>query len=226
MLALRSACISLVLIAVACVIAHAALPASDSFTRADSGTLGPNWTDSENGFGISSNTANARSLGNNNISYWSADVFGNDHYSQVTVSSLAGVTAVGVVCRANGAAPTNNGYLFYSSSIAGNIYKIVAGSYTSLAGSLTTVASGDVLKITCIGSLIEAFKNGISVGSVNDSSVAAGSAGIYGTSPLSQLINWSGDNIGSTPSPCYMTLLNIGCDDITILGTHRLLAPQ
>ncbi len=183
---------------------------NDTFTRGDSGTLGANWTNATNGFSIVSNAAAPTGGGANNYSYWSADSFISDHYSQVTLT--AGITG-GVTCRTSGNPDvTGQSYLFLANTGSnGILYRVLNASYTALNSSLGTITIGDAIKITCVGSLITCWVNGSSVGSATDGSpLSGGSPGIWGDATFDRMINWSGGDLGGATAGGGLSLLGVG----------------
>src|SRR6516165_8268162 len=110
---------------------------SDTFTRADSGTLGPNWTASsgstETGtFGISSNAAVASPASNRAASYWTANSFANDQWSEVLANSSGSANRLAGVCLR--ATSGDNLYIctinFNSTTGGAQIAKVVSGTFT------------------------------------------------------------------------------------------------
>jgi hypothetical protein len=182
------------------------LPASDNFNRASEVPMGGNWSVPTGGnidaFNLSSNTfTNPIALSFNCIMYWNADSFSADQYSQATatVYNAPASYSLGIMVRVQtSGAAGGNGYYFGGVAPLGfGIYKIVGGSFTQLLAT-TTFTDGDVLKLTAVGTTLEAFKNGSSVGSTTDSTYSTGQAGIggYGGAAFTVFDDWSGDNIG------------------------------
>lgn len=172
-----------------------ALPATDTFTRADAGTLGANWTDnpSLSGLSIVSNEAKATAGGGFNNSYWTADTFSNDQYSLATFPVIADAA---VTVRNNG----DNFYMWYHAGGSSNrfFYKRVSGSFTSLGDRGTGGANGDTLKLTVSGTTLTGYVNGSALGSpTTDASLTSGSAGLVGYQPSGTRIdNWEGGDLG------------------------------
>lgn len=179
-----------------------ALPASDNFNRSDAATLGANWTpaDASIPHKIVSNTCVPSDVVND-LSYWSADTFGNDHYAQVTV---LGITNCGPAVRITGTGPnTGNAYLLVIDGTSHGIWKFTTnGTYTQLQ-SFTNFSTNDVAKLQVVGTTLKAYQNGSQVGTDQaDSALSSGSAGIWNyNNSASSLDDWSGDNVGSvTPA--------------------------
>lgn len=184
------------------------LPATDNFNRANSGTLGSNWTEQDAaGTGstnqIVSNQATGSGSRDFTRAFWNADVFGNDQYSQSLLAACNDYMYLSVRASGTGASGANH-YVLVMNNGAGQsfIQKVVAGSLTTLASGLTNFnASGDSGKIGVVGTTITVYRDTgsgfVSIGSVTDSSLASGSAGL-GNAQVTNCIhdNWQGDNIG------------------------------
>jgi hypothetical protein len=167
------------------------LPATDNFNRADDpASLGANWTVQVGTVAIVSNQASLQVA--NTEAFWNADVFANDHYSQVVDAFATGDD--GCMVRASGTGGGRNGYLSYASS---NIYKDVNGSYTLLGSGSGGPSSGDTIKMTAVGTTIAVLVNGVQKNSLTDSTHTSGSAGLFGDNANSLYDNWEGGNVGA-----------------------------
>lgn len=166
------------------------LPASDNFTGTDGQTLHTHlasWTDgSNNSCNISTNKAQCSF---NGAGFWTGDTFSTDHYSQCVLDS----TTRGGPC-VRGASDTYY-YLFVDEQVGtGNrITKRVAGSETTLL-SVNPITNTHTVKLTVSGTTLEAFDNGVSLGSVTDSAISTGSPGVAGTSG-GTVDDWIADNL-------------------------------
>lgn len=147
---------------------------SDNFNRADGG-LGSNWTTIEGTPEVVSNKVGSSAGGAYNAAYWSGNTWNADQTSEI-VLAVADLYLAPIV--RGGSGPTYYGYFNN-----GNTIKRVAGADTSIISGGGTTTLNDVMKITATGTTIEIFKNGVSQGSVTDSAIASGSAGVatYGT---------------------------------------------
>lgn len=186
-----------------------ALPATESFTGAD-GTLltnlNSNWAANANNFAVYSNELRADDptyVGA--LARWSADSFANDQYASCTLTAIAGSgDAVGPAVRV----PTTGvtGYFVFADNYGANtreLAKLVAGTYTTLASDATTESVGVVYRIDASGSTITAKRNGATIFSVTDSSIASGAAGVFGfgNGTGSRIDIWEGGNQDSgTPA--------------------------
>jgi hypothetical protein len=200
-----------------------ALPATDAFTRTDADNLGANWTnwagDTSTSAGRFSVVSNEASSGSNMTfggSYWNADSFNNNQSSEATVSTAPSGTGYhGVMVRATGSTSLDfNGYGFLCNDSLGRIeeFNNSVDTPSTLQGSLSTCADGDVIKITVEGTTIKAFVNGVQTGSnQTDATLASGSAGIYAYSTgtgNSQFTTWTGDNVAAAGGSFIPAIIN------------------
>jgi hypothetical protein len=180
-----------------------ALPASDVFTGTngtDLATYSANWTAILGVMVIQSNGAGPDAPGAaDEIGYaWTADAFGNDHYSQATVQAVAAGSGSGVCVRAQ---ETNNYYGFTFYDVTTELSRVVNGVFTAF-GTGSAVAANDVVRLSVFGSTLTATKNGETAGcpaSVTNSAIpSGGSAGVcgWGDSPTANRVDgWSADNV-------------------------------
>lgn len=173
--------------------------ASDNFTRADSGTLGANWTATQGGgLQILNNTAAGQGTAAVFDSVWTANAFANNQYAKATVVRDAFGDYLGVTVRITGANTTENGYMFFVSvgqfADETHIYRIDNGVSTSLYTDSTHVSDGDVIEIRAAGSTIGAYIKGTLLYSVPDSTYSSGSAGLTAYSSGSTTF-WEGGNL-------------------------------
>lgn len=182
--------------------------ASDDFNRADSGTLGANWTvqSGANDLRIVSNQADADA--DPCQDYYNAVTWPNNHYSQVTVKTPIGVgggKGFGPSIRLSSIA--NTGYHSLGNDAGTDLYLAVAGVYTLLGHSGTVVVNNDVLYLEGNGTAVVLKLNTVTKISVVDATIAAGNAGLIGaiSSGEPKGDNWSG---GSLTQPSGDTLLS------------------
>jgi hypothetical protein len=172
---------------------------SDTFVRANSGTLGANWTCSSNGtWGITSNTATPLTLTSGTVlnCAYTATSFTNDQVSQVTFIAPS-TDGIGATCRTASGAST--GYTLLLDGLGDSrILKSVAGVASNLATGGPAFAIGDVATIACVGTTITAYKNGTQILSATDSAITSGSPGMtYFNNPAAgsgALSNFIGGN--------------------------------
>lgn len=168
--------------------------ATDNFDRADSATLGSNWTDltSYPGMSILSNQAVATGAGYN-FAYWNAVAFNADQYSQAIARNTTG-SERGVIVRA---VTADKCYFFDYSNNSGNAFLfLLNGGFTNLQSFGAVVNLDDVMKIEAIGTSIKCYVNGIQVGTTTTNAVlASGSPGVAGLGTGSGTVNdWQGGN--------------------------------
>src|SRR5262245_56182706 len=142
--------------------------AQDDFNRADSGSLGANWTDVQGTMGILSNTAVGKTAGTYNISKWNAGAAAADQWSQATISALtAGSGQTGIVTRGQGAG-SFSGYLFWTNGSALRIYRLDSGTFNQIADFGGSAAVNDIIKGDSTGNTHTFYKNSVSQGSQPD----------------------------------------------------------
>lgn len=161
--------------------------ATDAFTRADSGTLGGNWTNKRNGLGIFTNQADITVTADDNISYYSAISWPNDGYSQAkcVVAAAAGRTMQVGYRIQSGADALHSGYYGGVDALNhGNNDLVIAvwnsNTPTFLATDAGTVlAANDVIKLTIVGTTITLYVNGVQKLQTTDSLWTTGLAGLF-----------------------------------------------
>lgn len=195
-----------------------ALPASDTFIRSN-GPIGANWTTTQGTVNISANKALGTG-GAENTAYWSADVFGNDHYSEAIYSDGgSGSGTPGVTVRHSGSGGTTQFYLFTTSGAsgtAGKVYKVTNGT-TYSAAILTTgnISNGNTIRLSVSGTTLSASINGGTAVTATDAGLSTGSAGIYIYSTVGKIAGtFSADN--NSTSTAYT--LNAAAGSYTATG--------
>ena len=184
-----------------------ALPATEAFTG--TGALSANWTTATgaNAWDRVSDQAAPQSNTANHLSVWTADTFNDDQYSQYVLRDTDLRHGPAVRC-ATGAVTC---YLVTCSD--GQLYSLVAGSYTALGAAFGAFANGDTAKLTVSGTTLELFKNGVSQGTRTSSAISSGSAALYGYYNTARADDWEGGNLGggaATTRPAYhFTLLGV-----------------
>lgn len=175
------------------------LPASDTFTRADAGNLGGNWTFSTPGGGgdlnISSHVCIC-TVGALRGAWWTADSFNTNHYSQVTCPDVT-IGYGGPCVRMQTAGGSFDGYWLVFNKDDGHVYiqRIDVGVNTTLTDCGNVATSGMVLKLSINGSTLTAYKNGSSIGTATDSTYVGGAAGIALALSNASLDDWSADDV-------------------------------
>lgn len=170
---------------------------TDSFDRANADALGTSsegwsWTETEGDIDILSNQAKQGAAGAECIARAESDLSSSDLYSQADVSG--GFPGVGA--RYSSSAKT---YYFAQWISNWQIRKYVAGAFTSIANSGTS-GPPTTVKLTCNGSSLEVFSNGVSQVSATDTAISGNlRCGIHGFSGAETWDNFqAADLAGST----------------------------
>lgn len=203
--------------------------AADTFTRANSGTLGSNWVNNvanNQGLQIVSNAAQALVASLPNAATFNAlngqgSDFSYDHYAQVTISTFSNTNCqVGPLARQNqisGLSPvsgTVNGY--FGGNIVGSavygIYRVVANVFTQLAITAVNVTVNDVVRLAVQGGTLPGssatltlFQNASQISTVVDATpIQAGWPGLLVTPDATishaAATTWSAGNVTVAPS--------------------------
>jgi hypothetical protein len=228
------------------------LPASDNFTAAANAALqtySANWTISSGAFAVD---AAADCVVPNNgstdcLAWWNADAFAADQYSEgkLVGGGSANNSQIGVAVRV---AAGNNCYGLYYQSAGQHIwlFKSVGGVWTELAYANGVGAwnNGDTIRLEVSGATLTPKHNGAliaALGTVNDSSLASGAAGIcgYGLETACKLDDWQGGNLGvsgqtvalaqvASGAALYSPTVTAGAATVTLpllAGTAALYGP-
>lgn len=166
--------------------------ATDDFNRADAANLGANWTNKRNGFGIFTNQADISVAADDNISYYSAISWPNDGYTQAVCAAAAAANRTMLVGYRiqSGANGQRSGYYGgVDGRNQGNnnlgIWLWNVSTPTLLTFDAGTVlAANDVLKLTCIGTTITLYVNGVQKLQGTDGTWSSGNAGMFGCNAL------------------------------------------
>jgi hypothetical protein len=174
------------------------LTETDNFMRA---SLGGNWTATGGGtpdFAIVSSTYAAHTAAANTSMYWNANAFNGDHSSAITFHVCGGSgDYIGPSIRNSSSA--NTVYFFYDNTNTFYFVKLVSGSQTVIDTGSLSVADGDILKLSGVGSTFHLTKNGADIGSspYTDTSIASGGQpGIVGNvnNTCPGVTVWTGSN--------------------------------
>lgn len=198
--------LGLLLVLVASV-AIGALPASTTFPGA-SGTSLPTadarWTISAGAFAVDGSGRVGPNGSNDSLAWWNADTFAADQYSEVVIGAFTGSgTYVGAAVRVSAG---GNGYALYRSPDDSTVYldKYVSGVGTTLLSLSGTWAVGDTIRLEVQGTTLTAKRNGTTINTTTDSSLATGQAGIFGYGPSysqSNISSWAAGNLsGGSPA--------------------------
>lgn len=163
---------------------------TDDFNRADGG-LGANWTTGYGAGGqIVSNQAGGGNSGDYSMSFWNADAFTDDQYSQVVRVNNENYRAVAVRCNA-----TSGGNCYGAFGNATQWHKLVNGSWSQI-GAIADSALNDVLRLEVVGTSLDYKLNGVSASTTTDASLTAGAAGMAFFNNISRVDNWEGGDLG------------------------------
>ncbi len=171
--------------------------ASDDFNRADSATLGANWTALAGTAGIVSNQCDSKTFDGSGrcVQFYSAITWPDDHYSEVTLGSVAASASPGPMVRVASGALTY--YICFCNTVSDlNLASVVAGAFTGI-GTLPVFNVGDVVRLEAAGSTLRVYQNSAVVLTVVDTSITSGSAGLNaGFTTVDQKVdNWSGGTV-------------------------------
>lgn len=155
---------------------------ADDFTRADSSSLGANWTEVAGDVKIVSNHIEAVNASALEVMRWTADFDSDNNWAQCTkassINEASSITAQ-VVCRMSDSDDT--GYTFgkNNNEPVQRLSKVVAGSVTSLANSSFTWAISTLytLYVHANGSSIIGRRDGANELAVTDTSITTGKRG-------------------------------------------------
>ncbi len=173
-----------------------ALPATDSFNRADGG-LGANWG---NGVGvdlrITGNRVEGSTSDQNASQIWVADAPSPNQYAKVTLAAHPGSGYTGPLVRASA-----TDFVLFDAAISEGHYKIEwynNDAWTTI-GNVYGVApaAGDVLEIQAEGQTFRGYVNGVlRCEGTNQNAPSGGSGGIYAWSSGIYTDNFEVGNLG------------------------------
>jgi hypothetical protein len=156
------------------------LPVADNGNRANSIGLGANWAAIFNDWDIVSNQFVPDTAGDQNIVYWSADVFPDDQWCEITFISGSPDGGPGIAVSGTGLANWKGLYIEAGNgSFADRVVSVINGSINNLGFCDTDAASGDRLRIERIGTTIKVYKNSVLNGTFTDPAPVSGSAGLW-----------------------------------------------
>ena len=175
--------------------------ATDDFNRANSTTLGSNWTVIDPGWTVNNSTALCTTLAVISSIYTGVS-FPNDQWCQATFASSGPITAdtgIGPMVRSD---TTNALVLFQTNAADSRVYlRSTSGVFTQLGVTGPGVVAGDVLYLQVIGTTAIAKINTSTVcGTLTSTAFpTGGKAGMFGAldGPAGVLDNWSAGDFGS-----------------------------
>ncbi len=200
--------VSLLLFALASAVTWAALPATDAFTAANGTALttySTNWALNSGNFAINTNAVHPNQTTAECGARWTADVFGNDQYSQGRLANLTTTgQTVGVAVRmaTSGAASYYGYYADGSGSGKTFLFKMVSGTWTQLGSLGAALSANDVLRLEVSGTTLTPKVNGATQsppGAQSDSALSSGAGGLsgYSVSTSMRLDDWEGGNLAA-----------------------------
>jgi hypothetical protein len=182
---------------------------SDDFNRADSTTLGSNWTGTWAGQIVSNAITLYGSGGGNYGAGWNADTFSGNQYAQITIVQLpTNEYAAGVAIRGSSDSNLAGGFCYGCCVRSDGAVRLVRNAsvvYTSSAGAFS---NGDVLRLEDRGGgNIVIVKNGTDyyTGYTDGAPLTGTYIGIFGwyfSSGANNFIcdDWEGGDLGAAPS--------------------------
>jgi hypothetical protein len=176
---------------------------SDNFNRTDSADLGANWT-------LVHGATSPQVLSNQAKGQQAA--YHGSLYNAVSFNATQTAQIESVSNQYHGpAVRMSSGPNWYGYFTHGEIHKSVAGSVSTI-GTEPTFTGGDTARIDISGTTIETFKNAASNGTLTDSSLSSGSAGLMFYDSVSICDNWTatGEDSGATPAPAAGALALTG----------------
>jgi hypothetical protein len=200
---------------------------SDNFTRANENPLSQsgNWvTDSfgEPALQIVSDVCEGTAVDtDNNVGIYSGVSLPNDQYaSMMLVAKPSGVESsaqAGIRVTDNGSAWGNNLPSYVLTVGGNNVWFVNAGTSTIMSGSGLTISAGDVFTIAAVGTTVYAFQNSTQLGSVTNTTYAAGKSGLANFDE-GQLTNVRFSNwvVGSAATATFSISGNAGVAGATV----------
>jgi len=184
---------------------------TENFSGTSGALPNPPWTQQRtsatvrrNGSGLGIGSANPNDL----HAFYNGATFNSDQYSQVRIAGglasnkqyaivLVRASGVGDALEKNYAFATDGG----SGATHTDLSRNINGTQTILRNFATTFAAGDVMKIDVVGTLVTCYKNGVSLGTYTDASLASGSPGVgmYGSSVT--IDDWEGGSLAAQAPP-------------------------
>ncbi|OHA56554.1 MAG: hypothetical protein A2441_02165 [Candidatus Veblenbacteria bacterium RIFOXYC2_FULL_42_11] len=172
---------------------------TDTFERAGP-ALGSNWNTSHtacvpeifNSSDFGGGSTNVRCLAT-----WTAATFGNDQFSEITITSFTTNDQVAAVVRlSNG----DNFYALVSDGASFLLREFVGGSGATLVDLSTPYpVAGDTIRLEAEGSTLRAYRNGSLRGTTTDTSFTSGANGAYtfraDQGPTSRIEYWHGGSL-------------------------------
>lgn len=192
--------------------------ATDTFSRVDGPNIGGIWDPQpgQGSYSIVSNVVSPASVSADSAESYNAVTWPNDQWAQANCTTAGGAASgrgPGVGLRMSAAAQT--GYQCVINEDASNninVYKFVAGVYTSIVSYTVTYAAGGILCVEIVDTTIYTYYQGILIGMATDTSIASGRAGLVFASATttSSLDNWKAGGSYIFPPPPRVLTTAIG----------------
>lgn len=204
---------------------------TDDFNRADSGSLGANYTSLGSSFTVVSNQAAPPASGGSD--YVNAATPGAACWAQFTaVTNVAPSNYLGLGLRFNSG--SFNGYYAAWDTGGMSLYRIDGGTPTALgATGLTAPSNGDVVRVEMHGSTLRIYYNNTLQTTRTDTTYsAAGSVLLLGASTSARLDNLSLGTLPTLSSPTpsgtlgTSTTATVGCTTDEAAGTLYVVVDQ
>jgi hypothetical protein len=174
------------------------LPGADNFD-VDADPLSSNWTTMPGAYACKASSGVAVYQSVTSLpagAFWNAGTFNADQWAQATRPVLTSAFAGPAVRMATSGTSADCYFLTPAGSSILRLYKMAAGTATQLGDNMivTAMNASTIIKITAVGSVISAYRDGVLVDTRTDSTYASGAAGIVFTG-FRTLDNWQGGNI-------------------------------
>ncbi len=136
------------------------------------------WTLNRGNFKINTNAVYPNSAGDYSSAYWNATSISNNQFAEITFNAVS-TPFLGVGVRLQSGAAIN-GYILYAEGSNIFLDKMETNNPTRLITGSSGVTTGDVLRLEANGTTLTAKKNGVTIGTVTDSTYSSGSPGLAG----------------------------------------------
>ena len=191
------------------ILPQATLPqslATDAFNRANENPIAGNWSSVAPALQLVNNAARAASpsLGANGVAFYNALTWPADQWSEVTISTLPTEITGGMGDNGPAVRIASNAPTYYLAAAFANgsleLYRAINNNFTRLlvAG---TVATGDRVRLEVQGATLRVYRNGVLLGSVVDTQIATGSAGMGQDGTSGAMDDWAGGGFAPGPAP-------------------------
>ena len=181
--------------------------ATDAFNRPNENPIAGSWTSvAAANLQLLNNAVRAASpsLGVNGVAFYNALTWPADQWSEVTISTLPTEIAGGMGDNGPAVRIASNAPTYYVAAAFANgsleLYRAINNNFSRLlvAG---TVATGDRVRLEAQGTTLRVYRNGVLLGSVQDTQIATGSAGMGQDGTSGALDDWAGGGFAPGPAP-------------------------